>query len=226
MEKFRFKQAQMLLEKAAKSKKDKQILKTPDEGRIDSHIFGEILNQMMDLEEYLYTTRPTHFLNQEEAKKFCDQIIIIRNELDDILSDFGVVEKLDIEEEIKSLSGKYLVLTTKSNFKRLLTKLSVDPQLIVVAGVPLKLDDMKKINPHLPDSALDSIEKKISHVKNDIERKKAQFNIEQVLVVVEKDNTGEMLAKRAEELYNASIISVEGLKDISADEFLKLLSGL
>jgi hypothetical protein len=102
----------------------------------------------------------------------------------------------------------------------------VDPQKIVVAGVPLEIDDMKRLNPNLPDAALKSIEKKISHVKNDITRKKEQFNLENVLVIVEDDESGELLAERVRELYNAQTITLESFKDITPEEFLKLLSGL
>lgn len=226
MDKIRFKQAQKLITEVGKSKKSQEILKKPKEGIIDSKIFGDIINEMIDLEEFLYTSRPTHYLKLNDAQDFCAQLILIRNQIDDILADFGVIEKLNVEEEIKTLSDNYLILTTKSNFKKVLTKLAVDPQKIIVAGVPLQIEDMKTLNPRLPDNALESIEKKISHVKNDINRKKEQFNLENILVVVEKDRAGEILADRAEEIYSAEIISIEGLKDISAGEFLKLLSGL
>lgn len=224
MEKLRYKQAQMLLEEAGKSKGTKEILKTPREGKIDLITFGEIIDNIIDLEEFLYTSRPTHVLDEENARIFCDQMIKVRDKIDDILADFGVIEKIDVEDEIKSLSEDYLILTTKSSFKKALTKLTVNPQRIIVAGVPLQMEDMKEINPQIPDNALESIKKKISHVKSDIERKKGQFDVEQVLVLVEKDKTGQILAKRAEELYNAKIISFEGLKDISAEELLEILS--
>ena len=226
MDKIRFKQAQKLITEVGKSKKTQEILKKPKEGIIDSKIFGDIINEMIDLEEFLYTSRPTHYLKLNDAQDFCAQIILIRNQIDDILADFGVIEKLNVEEEIKTLSDNYLILTTKSNFKKVLTKLAVDPQKIIVAGVPLQIEDMKTLNQRLPDNALESIEKKISHVKNDINRKKEQFNLENILVVVEKDRAGEILADRAEEIYSAEIISIEGLKDITAGEFLKILSGL
>jgi hypothetical protein len=226
VDELRFKQAQKLIYEAGKSKVVKESLKKPQEGIIDSKLFGKILNEMIDLEEYIYTSRPTHYLKKEQAQNFCQGIITIRSELDDILADFGVLEKMNIEEEIKAITDEYLILTTKSNFKKVLTKFTVDPQKIVVAGVPLQIDDMKKLNPNIPDNALESIETKISHVKNDIDRKKGQFNLENMLVVVEEDKTGEILSHRAQELYNAKIISAESLKDITTGEFLKLLNEL
>lgn len=226
MDELRYKQAQKLIHEAGKAKTAKEVLKKPQEGIIDSKLFGKILNEMIDLEEFLYTSRPTHYLKKDEAQNFCEGIIAIRNQLDDILADFGVIEKMNIEEEIKTITDKYLILTTKSNFKKALTKFTVDPQKIVVAGVPLDVNDMKKLNPHIPDNALGSIEKKISHVKNDINRKKEQFNLENILVVTEKDKTGEILSLRAQELYNAKIISAGNLKDLNSAEFLKRLNGL
>jgi hypothetical protein len=226
MDKIRYKQAQKLIGEAGKSTRTKEVLKKPKEGIIDSKLFGEILNEMMDLEDYLLESRPTHYLKKDEAQEFCQRIITIRGQLDSILGDFGVLEKPDAEGEIKTLSDEYLILTTKSNFKKVLTKFTVDPQKIVVAGVPLEIDDMKKLNPYLPDAALKSIEKKISHVKNDITRKKEHFNLESVLVIVEEDEAGEILAERARELYNAKTVTLESLKDLTPEEFLKILSGL
>lgn len=226
MDKIRYRQAQELIGKAGKSTGTKEVLKKPREGIIDTKLFGEILNEMMDLEDYLLDSRPTHYLKKDEAQEFCEQIISIRKQLDVILGDFGVLEKTDAEVEIKALSDEYLILTTKSNFKKVLTKFKVDPQKIMVAGVPLEIDDMKKLNPYLPDAALKSIEKKISHVKNDIIRKKEQFNLENVLVIVENDEAGEILAERAREFYNAKTITLKSLKDITPEEFLKLLSEL
>ena len=226
MDEIRYKQAQKLIHEAGKAKTVKKVLKKPQEGIIDSKLFGKILNEMIDLEEFLYTSRPTHYLKREEAQNFCEGIIAMRSQLDDMLADFGVIEKMNIEEEIKTITDDYLILTTKSNFKKVLAKFTVDPQKIVVAGVPLDVDDMKKLNPHIPDNALKSIEKKISHVKNDIGRKKEQFKLENILVVTENDKTGEILSIRAQELYNAKIISLDSLKDVNAGEFLKRLNGL
>jgi hypothetical protein len=223
MEEFRVKQIQTLLKEAGESKGNKETLKQPHNGKINANLFGGILNDMMDAEEFIYTSRPTHFLDDADAKIFCEQILVIRNKIDDILADFGVIEKESIEVEIEKLSDKFLILTTKKGFKKVITRWGVSPQRIIVAGVPLQLEDMKEMNPHIPESALEAIEKKIKHVKNDIKRKRDQFNVEHILVVVEKDKTGEILGKRAKDLYNANVIITESLKDLKPSEFMNLL---
>lgn len=223
MDKIRFKQAQTLLKEAGQSQKSTEKLKTPQEGIVDSVAYAEILDNIIKTEEFIYSSRPSHRLLQEDAEEFCNQLINIRNRIDDILADFGVLEKENVEEEVKRLSERFILLTSKGNFKKILTRWGVEPLRIVVAGVPLEADDMRILNPKIPETALEPIKKKISHVKNDINRKMEQFNVQEILVVVENDKPGEILAKRAEDIYGAKVMMRDSLKDIDAIEFKKTL---
>ncbi|WP_321422620.1 DUF2100 domain-containing protein [uncultured Methanobacterium sp.] len=223
MDKIRFKQAQTLLKEAGQSKKSTEKLKTPQEGIVDSVAYAEILNNIIKTEEFIYSSRPSHRLLQEDAEEFCSQLINIRNRIDDILADFGVLEKENVEEEVKRLSERFILLTSKGNFKKILTRWGVEPLRIVVAGVPLEAEDMRILNPKIPETALEPIKKKISHVKNDINRKMEQFDVQEILVVVENDKSGEILAKRAEDIYGAKVLIRDSLKDIDAIEFKKTL---
>jgi hypothetical protein len=83
---------------------------------------------------------------------------------------------------------------------------------------------MKLLNPKIPEAALVPIKKKIIHVKNDIERKMEQFQLKNIIVLVENDKAGEILGKRAEILYNAQTVTKENLKDITVDEFIAIMS--
>ena len=223
MRKIRFKQAQSLLKEAGKSSKSTEKLKTPKEGKINSSTYEEMLNKLIETEEFIYSSRPSHHLIQEDAEEFCSNLIDIRNKIDEILAEFGVLEKENVEEEVKRLSEKFIFLTTKGNFKKLLTRWGVEPQRIVVAGVPLEAEDMRILNPNIPESAFEPIKKKISHVKNDINRKMSDLDVETILVVVEKDKSGEILAERAKDIYRAFVIEKDSLKDIDVLEFKRSL---
>jgi hypothetical protein len=224
MDKLRVKQAQTLFKEATKSKKTQEKLKPPEEGFINVKLFEKILNDLFEAEDYIYSSRPSHKLDQDDAESFTNKIIAAREGIELILSDFGVIEKKNPENDIKEYSKDLLIITTKNSFKKSITKFGVDPQRIVVAGVPLDSEDMKILNPKIPESALNSIQKKIKHVKNDIERKMEQFNLKEVIVLVEKDKPGEILGNRAEKLYNARTISTENLKDITPGEFIIMVS--
>lgn len=223
MDKIRFKQAQSLLLESGKSKKSAEKLKPPREGTLDPGAYAEIIKQVIGTEEFIYTSRPTHNLSQEDAEEFCNNLMEIRNKIDGILAEFGVLEKKNMEEEVKRLSEQFIILTSKGNFKKIITRWGVEAHRIIVAGVPLEADDMRVLNPKIPDTALEPIKKKISHVKNDIVRKMEQLDCQQILVVVENDKSGKILAKRAENLYGARVMIRDSLKDTSILEFQKAL---
>ena len=224
MEKFRLHQAQLLIEEAGKSKTTSEKFKTPKEGNIDVKLFGEILDELIEAEEFIYSSRPSHKLNEQDASLFCDKILSVRGKLDNILMNFGVIEKESIEEEIKKLSEGILILTSKGNFRKMISKFVVDSQQILVAGVPLEVEDMKIINPKIPEAALGAISKKIEHVKNDINRKMNSFNLEKILVIIESDKASKLLGKRAEEIYNADVITLNNLKDLTPEEFKNIIA--
>jgi hypothetical protein len=224
MEKLRLQQAQQLIEEAGKREPTQERLRSPQEGTINAEIFGKTLNELIEAEEFIYSSRPSHKLDEEEAKQFCSKILSIRTKIDEILADFGVIEKESIEEEIKKLSEGILILTSKNNFKKVFTKFGVDPQKIVVTGVPLEVEDMKILNPKIPEAALAGISKKIEHIKNDIQRKIDSLHLEKILVIVEADNAGEVLCKRSKEIYDAEVVFWDNLKDITSEDFKEIIS--
>jgi Uncharacterized protein conserved in archaea len=224
MEKLRLHQAQLLIEEAGKSKIAGEKFKTPQEGNIDVKLFGEILEELIEVEEFIYSSRPSHKLNEHDAGVFCGKILDVRNKIDGLLTNFGVMEKESVEEEVKKLSEGTLILTSKGNFRKMISKFGVDAQQILVAGVPLEVEDMKIINPKIPEAALGAISKKIEHVKNDINRKMSSLNLEKILVIIESDKASELLGKRAEEIYSANVVTLDNLKDMSPEEFKNILA--
>lgn len=224
MENFRIEQAETLLRAAAKNKTPTKELKNPKQGFIDVDVYGSVITNLLEAEEFIYSSRPLHKLDAAEAATFTSKIIAARKGIDSILSDFGVLDKIKPEKDVNEYFKDYLILTTKNNFKKTFSKFGVDPQKIVVAGVPLVPEDMIILNPKIPENALGSIKIKIQHVKNDIERKMEQFNLKNMVVLVENDKSGKLLSKRANELYNAKILVVENLKDITIDEFISMMS--
>ncbi|MGB4612109.1 MAG: DUF2100 domain-containing protein, partial [Methanothermobacter thermautotrophicus] len=123
---------------------------------------------------------------------------------------------------IREAARGKLIIVNNSSVKKLLVKAGVEAQNILVAGAPLSVDDMREINPKIPESALRGIEKKIEHLRNDIERKLDV--LEDVLVVGEPDKSTVLLAARAEELYGADSRLMENIKDLNAENILELLS--
>ncbi|MGC9516531.1 MAG: DUF2100 domain-containing protein [Methanomicrobiales archaeon] len=226
MDNLRMEQCRNLIKNANKFKENKEVFKPATSSDIDLKIFEEVLYGIIDAEEFIYASNPLHNLNEKEAQEFCNKIISIRDNLDSLLSDFGVISGKNVEDDIELLSKNYIFLTTKNSFKKMFNNLGVDVQRIIVVGVPLEIEDMKIINPKIHDNALKPIKKKIEHVKNDIERKIEKYNPNNIIMISEADKAGEVLGKRVKKLYKADIFLVNNLKDINALEFKSILDNV
>jgi hypothetical protein len=226
MDHIRMKQAETLIKKAGSAPSRGEVLKDPREGTINVELFEKALKDFIEAEDFIYSSLPSHNLSSEEAQVFTRKLLDAREKIEGMLAEFGVMEKAKSEDEIAKISQEFLFITTKSNFKKLLIKMGVDAQQIIVAGVPLEAEDMKLMNPKIPDAALKSVNKKIQHVKNDISRKMEQLDLNNILVLAENDLSGELLGKRAKELYNAHILLEDNLKDLKPSEFLDRLSNI
>jgi hypothetical protein len=223
MNKNRLNQAEDLIKKAGSMNNSSETIKEPQEGIINVKLFEKALKDLIEAEDFIYSSLPSHQLNLEESKLFTRKMLDARENIQGILADFGVMEKEKTENKVSDLSQGFLIITTKNNFKKVLVKLGIDVKQIVVAGVPLDIEDMKEINPNIPDAALNGISKKIEHVNNDIKRKMEKMDLKKVLIVAEPDISGKILGKRGKDLYSANITLESDLKDLSADKLIELL---
>ncbi|MBU4608305.1 MAG: DUF2100 domain-containing protein, partial [Methanobacterium sp.] len=171
MDNIRMNQAENLIKLAGKTSQGTEILKEAKNGFIDVKAYEKALKDLIAAEDFIYSSLPSHGLSAQEARDFTNKLLDARENIHIMLADFGVMEKVSSQNQLKELSKKWIILTTKSSYKKMLIKMGVNVQQIVVAGVPLDAEDMLQLNPKIPDTALKSINKKIRHVKNDISRK-------------------------------------------------------
>lgn len=215
MENIRLKQAQNLILKSTKKSKSNLILKEAEEGQIDISLFESALKNLIKAEEFIYKSLPNHDLSKDEATEFTKYLIDARENINLQLANFKVIEEEVEEVDINDLTSNILFITTKNSFKKSLKKIGIDVQRIIVADMPLVIEDMKEINPKIPDTALKGIEKKIEHIHNDIKRKQESLNPDKLIVLGEKDINGKLLAKRAKEQYNAKVHLDDNLKELA-----------
>ncbi|WP_409200485.1 DUF2100 domain-containing protein [Methanobrevibacter sp. DSM 116169] len=223
MNDMRMKQAQDLIHKATKKSNNGIFFNEADSGNIDVKLSESTLKNIIKSEEFIFNALPDHFLSKEDAVKYTDILIDARNSIDAQLMNFNVLNKEIDEINIDEITSNILFLTTKNNFKKSLKKLGVDVQRIIVADTPLLIEDMKEINPQIPDAALKGIEKKIEHVHNDIDRKKSSLNPSKIIVLAEKDINGNLLRKRSEKMYDAKTYLRDNLKDLTEEELKEIV---
>ena len=223
MNDFRFKQAQNLIKKSASNSEGILKLKIPQSGHIDVKRFQNILKDIIFAEKFIYSSLPSHKLSQDEAKSFIEFLIIARNNIDSILADFNVIARQKSEINVSKSTDNILFITSKNKFKKVLKKLGVDVQRIIVSNVPLNIHDINEINPKIPKSALKKIKTKIEHLHADIKRKKQLLDPEKVVILAENDLNGYLLGKRAKEYYGAIIYLNNDLKSITDLELIEII---
>lgn len=223
MNKLRHAQAQELILKSVKKQKGVLKLKEAEEGTIDVSLHETALKNLIKSEEFIYNSLPHHNLSKEEATEYTKYLITIRDSINSQLANFKVIEEEVEEVDVNELTSEILFITTKNNFKKVLKKLGIDVQRIIVADMPLVLEDMKKINPKIPDAALKGIGTKIEHIHNDIKRKIESLSPKKIIVLGEKDINGKLLSQRAEEQYEAKSCLVDNLKEITEIELKKII---
>ncbi|MDL2271369.1 DUF2100 domain-containing protein, partial [Methanobrevibacter sp. OttesenSCG-928-I08] len=212
-----------LILKSTERSKTNFKLNEAESGIIDTKLSESALKNLIKSEDFIYKSLPNHQLSKEEAIEYTKYLIATRDYIDLQLVNFKVLEKEKEQINIDDLTSDILFITSKNNFKKTLKKIGVDVQRIIVADVPLVIEDMKEINPKIPENALKGINKKIEHVHNDIERKTSSLNPSKIIIIAENDINGTLLAKRAKEMYNADVYLNDNLKDLTDLDLKEIL---
>ncbi|AEF96967.1 DUF2100 domain-containing protein [Methanotorris igneus] len=193
------------IERMGKPSADSKTISYKDAkaGKINVDEFKKAIYALIEADEFLYKKAPLHELNEEEAKEFCRLILKAERHLNNVLKDFG----FEFEEKEIDKNALYIV-SNKKLFRKLKDK-NPDLNVICTEGM-LDIEDMKTINPNIPEKALEGIKKKIEITKNNIAKRIEKTKPSKVVVVVE-DKADELIYNRAKELYNADKIDVNEL---------------
>ena len=222
----RMKQAQDLIQKSTKKSTKNTIFNEAESGIIDVKLSESALKNILKSEDFIYSSLPNYNLSKEEAIKYTHFLLAARENINEQLMNFNVINRIVDEINIDEITNDVLFITTKNNFKKTLKNLGVDVQRIIVADSPLLIEDMQEINPKIPDAALKGIGKKIEHVHNDINRKTASLKPSKIIVLAEKDINGTLLGKRSKEIYNAKIHLIDNLKDIVDTDLKEIIENI
>ncbi len=177
-------------------------------GSINVDEFKKAMYLLIEADDYLYKKAPNHDLNDHEAKLFCKLILQTQKHLNNVLKGFGY----GFEEQNLDTTALYIV----SNKKLLKNLKNKEPNLNIISteGV-LEPEDMRVVNPKIPEKALEGIKKKCNIVKEQIAKLINNLNPSKVIVIVDEGNKGdELIYLRAKELYGAEKIYIDEIDHI------------
>ncbi|AEH06071.1 DUF2100 domain-containing protein [Methanothermococcus okinawensis] len=175
-------------------------------GTINVDEFKKAVYAIIEADDYLYKKAPLHNLNDDEAKMFCKLVFQTQKHLNNVLKAFG----FEFEEGAQLDESALYIVSNKKLLKNLKNKM---PNLNIISteGI-LEAEDMKVINPNMPEGALKGIEKKCNITKEQITKLINKLNPSKVIVIVDDSNKAdELIYIRAKELYGAEKISIDDI---------------
>jgi hypothetical protein len=129
------------------------------------------LDDLIDMKILFRKVVPNYTLGEESNQKFLSYLKSLSFKLQPLFSkyldqDLVIGDKQsngkEFLEQIKE--KKSFLLVSASSSKKILKKLGVDPQNIIVSGGPLIFEDFKKVNPNLSAEVLSGVKKKCNHL--------------------------------------------------------------
>ncbi|MBA2840001.1 hypothetical protein HNP87_000513 [Methanococcus maripaludis] len=185
---------------------NKKTFSDAKSGKIDTIEFKKAVHSLFEADEYLYKYAPNHDLDEEKAKEFSKLLFDAQKHINNVLGGFG------FDFETVALDGQALYIVSNKKVLKSLKDINPDLNIISTEGV-LEIEDMKVVNPKIPEKALLGIEKKCKITKEQISKVISNISPSKVVVLVKDgDIADELIYERAKELYNA--------EKLNADEIL------
>ncbi|MGQ4875059.1 MAG: DUF2100 domain-containing protein [Promethearchaeia archaeon] len=190
---------------------------------MDSKEISSLLSALEDLLEIKSIIRkitPKYNLDDELYDTFIKTLGSLKDKLEPIFFKYVITQKSKAESFNKeSFRNEIIQLAEKNNFlllssnsaKKKLKSLGIDARNIFVSGGPLEPEDYKKVNPNLPEKALEGIKQKCTRLLNSIKTK--NWSKSELYFIYEKDNPTDKLI-----LDKISIISDIIKKDVKTIE--------
>jgi len=101
---------------------------------------------------------------------------------------------------LNSVSDNFLFVGSNAAKKKL-KGIGIEPIRIIVAGGPINIEEMKELNPAMPEAGLKNYEKKLENMREDLKRA-FQSGKKVFFIFSALDNTDKMILKRLIELEN------------------------
>jgi hypothetical protein len=189
-------------------------------------IIGSI-DTLIELKVLIRKITPHYEMGDKRKKKLLSLLGTLQNSLQPLFSQY-LGTKMRIEEKepikiqrkrIKKVLGKdNMALISSNSAKKVLKDLGIDPRKLIITGGPLYFEDYKKVNPQIPDTALEGIKKKCENLFQEI--KNHDWKNKDLYFICEKGDISDELTlekiDRLSELINKKIkvIKIDDWKDL------------
>jgi hypothetical protein len=168
----------------------------------DSSRINEVINLLIDIKNTYRQTTPNFALDERNFHKIKQSLIKLNGIIAKLNENFGI--KPQSERNIpfdfkKDLVNTLVILNSPKNRKKL-ADLGINADQIVVTGGPVFENDIKIINPTIPETAFKTIQVKIQKFWKTLQTKIQAGTFNKVILFLEDNNIADkiLLDKKGE----------------------------
>lgn len=185
------------------------------------------IDNLLEIKSYIRKIAPTYELTDPYDKKIIEKLQSLQEDLDPLFSEYlegkKGFEPAELggdqrEKIIDVIENGNMALISSNSAKDILKHWGLDPRQLIVTGGPLFLEDYQKVNPNIPDPALEGIKKKCEGIMETI--KNENWNDKDLYFIYETENRADSYTyEKIERLSNLIGKKVKVIKISSWDDF-------
>jgi hypothetical protein len=162
----------------------------------------EVINLLIEIKSTYRQTTPHFALDERNFQKIKTALIKLNGIIATLNQNFGIKpksEKITPFDFKKDLGTKLFIVNAPKNRKKLID-LGLSADQILATGGPIFENDIKIINPNIPETAFQTIQIKIQKFWKSLQTKIKEEEFNKVVFLIEENNVADkILLKRKDE---------------------------
>ena len=161
----------------------------------DSSRINEVINLLIDIKNMYRQTTPHFALDESSFQKIKSSLIKLNGIIAKLNENFGIIPQFEKNNSFdfkKDIENKLFILNSPKNRKKLID-LGMNADQILATGGPIFENDIKIINPNIPETAFQTILIKIQKFWKMLQIKIQEGNFNKVVLILEENNIADKI---------------------------------
>jgi hypothetical protein len=168
----------------------------------DSSRINEVINLLIDIKNTYRQTTPHFALDERSFQKIKKSLLKMNGIIAKLNENFGIKPQSERNTPFdfkKDLVQKLFIVNSPKNRKKLVD-LGLNTEQILATGGPIFENDIKIINPTIPETAFQTIQVKIQKFWKTLQTKIQEGNFNKIILLLEENNIADkiLLDKKGE----------------------------
>ncbi|MHA1230412.1 MAG: DUF2100 domain-containing protein [Candidatus Helarchaeota archaeon] len=164
---------------------------------------SNIVKNSLELKILLRKKSPHFVLTDNDLLELNKTLTGLEQNIQQIRDSLKIYPIIDrkISLSIKEFKEALIFLTSK-NIQKELLKFEIPKTNMLLISSPLSIDDIKKINPKIPDSNLNNLERQINKIWDNINAKIKSTQYKKIYFIKEEKLANELIEKKLTEFFD------------------------